>query len=53
MLGNRSWFNLWPLICLQGDVENENQDQPSPVSVLQPAFEEECSGSVKPKTTQG
>ncbi|KAF8090326.1 hypothetical protein N665_0479s0029 [Sinapis alba] len=38
---------------------NENQDQPSPVSVLQQPFEDvhmvnpECSGSTKPWTSQG
>nr|AAY78688.1 hypothetical protein At2g20240 [Arabidopsis thaliana] len=50
---HRDAFQEQRIFTSEGDVENENQDQPSPVSVLQPAFEEECSGSVKPKTTQG
>ncbi|KAJ0254163.1 DUF3741 domain-containing protein [Hirschfeldia incana] len=43
----------------EGTILNENQDQPSPVSVLQQPFEEEhvgnpvCSGSTKPWTRQG
>lgn len=57
------------LICFQEEVTtpkplaagntSENQDQPSPISVLFPPFEEEgvdnpeCSGSTKLWTTQG
>ncbi|CAH2051171.1 unnamed protein product [Thlaspi arvense] len=51
------------ILTSEGEVAtpSENQDQPSPVSVLQPPFEEEvvgntdteCCGSTKPWTSQG
>ncbi|EFH60196.1 hypothetical protein ARALYDRAFT_319541 [Arabidopsis lyrata subsp. lyrata] len=50
---HRDAFQQKNIFTSEGDVENENQDQPSPVSVLQPAFEEECSVSAKPRTPQG
>ncbi|CAE5991542.1 unnamed protein product [Arabidopsis arenosa] len=50
---NRDALQQQNIFTSEGDVENENQDQPSPISVLQPAFEDECSVSAKPWTTQG
>ncbi|XP_010495916.1 PREDICTED: uncharacterized protein LOC104773061 [Camelina sativa] len=50
---HREAFQQPSIFTNEGEVANENQDQPSPVSVLQLDFGEECSGSAKPWTTEG
>ncbi|EOA29545.1 hypothetical protein CARUB_v10015415mg [Capsella rubella] len=50
---HRDAFRQQSIFTNEGEVANENQDQPSPVSVLQLDFGEECSGSAKPWTTEG
>ncbi|XP_010489077.1 PREDICTED: uncharacterized protein LOC104766813 [Camelina sativa] len=50
---HREAFQQQSIFTNEGEVANENQDQPSPVSVLQLDFGEECSGSAKPWTTEG
>ncbi|XP_019092061.1 PREDICTED: uncharacterized protein LOC104701996 [Camelina sativa] len=50
---HREAFQQQSIFTTEGEVANENQDQPSPVSVLQLDFGEECSGSAKPWTTEG